>query len=321
MDLATLIQPVNLFLALVAGLSIYLVCNSLISTPRVSLGRDMEDLDATAGKRGLMASLQARLKQADLPISAEEFLGTGLMIGLVIGALLFVLTRQPVLIVMALLLGPAGYWITLEQQRDRDVRAYQDALADALDIIENTFAATPSIQAGIKDVVRYGPEVLRADFEEILTRLQAGASLEEAMAPVAARRHDLFFDMVVEALTQREKEGGSIRVVLEALASLVREQGRIYRRAMARQTQQRMEATIVCLAPLVFLVMTLILPFTSGMARPFYGSLMGQVVLVVVLIMDVVGYAWSRKIAQSGMAPERFRPRKTDEAPKPMMWN
>ena len=133
------------------------------------------------------------------------------------------------------------------------------------------------------------------------------------MAPVAARRHDLFFDMVVEALTQREKEGGSIRVVLEALASLVREQGRIYRRAMARQTQQRLEATIVCLAPLVFLVMILILPFTSSMARPFYGSLMGQVVLVVMLIMDVVGYAWSRKIAQSGMALEQFRPKKVCE--------
>ena len=41
MDLATLIQPVNLFLALVAGLSVYLVYNSLTSVSRVPLGRHM----------------------------------------------------------------------------------------------------------------------------------------------------------------------------------------------------------------------------------------------------------------------------------------
>lgn len=308
--LETLIQPMNVFLALVLGLGVYLVYSSLTSVPRVPLGRHMEDLDAVSERRGLLASLQTKLQQADLPISAEEFLGTGLMIGLVVSALLLLLTRQPVVAIVALLLGPAGYWIILEQQRDRDVRAYQDALADALDIIENTFAATPSIQAGIKDVVRYGPEVLRSDFEEILTRLQTGASLEEAMAPVAARRRDLFFDMVMEALTQREQEGGSIRAVLEALASLVREQSFIYRRAMARQTQQRLEATIVSLAPLAFLIMILVMPVTSSMARPFYNSLMGQVTLVVVLLMNGAGYLWSRKIAQSGLSLEQYRPRK-----------
>ena len=287
----------NLVLSVIGGAGIWLAYRSLAARRRVRLTQDLEEIEDRPDT--LAGQLQARLDQAELEISAREFATVSGTLGAVAAAGAFLVTGTVALIPVALVLAPVMYWSQLESRREKRVRAYRDALADGVDIVKEAFGVTPVVQSGIRAVAENGPPALQADFRQILTLLHQGASLEEATEWAAQRRRDPFFDMVREALVLREAEGGSIGQVLASISKLMREQGRIYRKMVAQQTQARLEAMVVCVAPLaLFILVKVTMPEYAG---PFYATPAGQLVLVVVAILDLLAYFLSKRISSSGM--------------------
>ena len=288
----------NVALATLGGLGVWLVYRSLTTPPRVRLSKDLERISGE-DEGGFMAGLQTMLDQAGFQITAHEYLAVSLGLGCVAALVSFLLTGQVAMIAVSLALAPVLYWSVLEARRDTATREYREALADAADIIRNTFETVPNVQHAIRAVAEDGPPAVQGDFQSILTGLSGGASLEEAMAPIARKRQDLFFDMLAEALCLREEEGGSIRDVLDSIARLIREQARIYRESIARQTQARMEANVVCVAPFVFFIVAKV--FLADYMNPFYATPMGQAVVGIVAILDAIAFWMTGKIARAGM--------------------
>jgi Flp pilus assembly protein TadB len=295
----------NLAIAVVGGMGIWLTYRSLTIPRRVRLTRDLEEIEDTP--ETFVDKIQHRLDQAGFEISAKEFLMVALGLGSAAAVVAFLATGMIAMVPLALVLAPVLYWSQLENKREKRVRAYREALADGVDIIKEAFGVTPNVQFGIKAVAEDGPPELQEDFREILTLLHQGATLEEATDPVAGRRNDQFFDMVREALVLRESEGGSVREVLNSISSLVREQGRIFRRMVTQQTQARMEAMVVCLAPIaLFMLVKATMPEYAG---PFYATSTGQLVLVAVAVLDLIAHFLSKKISTSGMELTRVERR------------
>ncbi len=293
-------------LPLVGGLGVLMMSWSFLLPPRVRLKKDLESLapetPTVERPAGLMGRIQAGLDRAGIEMTAAEFLRTGGLVGLLIGAVLLVLSGQPILLVAGVGIGYAGYWMLLVERKQSFVREYRDALATAVDIIRNTFAATPSISIAVQNIVNYGPPILRDDFAQVSALLSAGASFEEAMAPVQARRQDLFLDQMVEALGLREHEGASVTQLLNALSEAIRAQGRIFRDTMAEQKKARIEAAIVSLSPIGFyMIMSVIMPGY----REFYRSLLGQIILLVVVLLSAGGYYLQNKLGTMGMDIEQ----------------
>ena len=287
----------NIALAVTGGMGIWLAYRALTVPHRVRLTRDLQEIEEKP--ETFTDRLQARLTQAGFEITAKEFLLTAGGLGAVAAVVMFVMTGMVAMIPMALILAPLLYWAQLESKRDKIMREYQEALADAADIIKEAFSVTPNIQYGIKAVAEGGPPVIQPDFRQIQALLHQGATLEEATEQVANRRRNIFFDMMREVLVLRESEGGSIREVLTSLVNLIRDQGRIYRKMLTQQTQARMEAMVVCLAPILLFVMAkTLLPEYAG---PFYATSTGQMVLVVVAVLDLIAYFIANRIAKSGM--------------------
>lgn len=287
----------NLVIAVVGGMGIWLAYRALTVPRRVRLTQELEEVDDTPTT--LRDRLQARLDQAGFEVTAREFLTVALGLGGTAAVVAFLATGILALVPLAMILAPALYWSQLESKRERRMRAYREALADGVDIIREAFGVTPNVQFGIQAVAEDGPQELRKDFREILALLHQGATLEEATDPVAGRRNDQFFDMVRETLVLRESEGGSIRDVLTSISGLVREQGRIYRKMVAQQTQARLEAAVVCVAPVaLFVLVKVTMPEYAG---PFYATATGQMVLVAVAALDLIAYFLSKKISTSGM--------------------
>lgn len=295
----------NIAIAVMGGMGVWLAYRSLTVPRRVRLTKDLEAIEDTPDT--FMDKLQARLDQAGFEISAKEFLMVALGLGGAAAVIAFVATGMVALVPLALILAPMLYWSQLESKRENRMREYREALADGVDIIKEAFGVTPNVQFGIKAVAEDGPPQLQEDFREVLTMLHQGATLEEATKEVAKRRNDQFFDMVREALVLRESEGGSVRDVLNSIASLVREQGRIFRKMVAQQTQARMEAAVVCMAPLgLFVLVKMTMPEYAG---PFYATTTGQMVLVAVAVLDLIAYFLSKKISTSGMELTRVERR------------
>ncbi len=288
---------------LLTALGVLLVWNALTASPRVDVSHAL-DLEGGRNKSGLLDRLDDRFERAGLPISARELVSSGLLMGGIAALLTLVVTQQIVFAVFVALLGPAVVYLRAESKRDQAERTYQDELVGAMDVIRSSYAISSDIRGAIADAAQYSPGAVRGDFEHVQAMLVQGSNLEEAFAPIQARRRNLFLDMVVEAITLREEQGGSITDVMASIQELIREQGRIFQRMLARQTQARIEATVVCLAPIVFFVFvrTVFRDYEQG----FYNTVAGQLVVIGALLLDGLAYVVSRKIARSGMEITRF---------------
>ncbi len=292
----------NVMFPLLMALGVLLAWSALTTPPRVNVSRALNPEGERRG--GLLARLDERLARAGIPVSARELISSGLALGSIAGALMFIVTGQFLVALLLMPLGMVVVFVRAESKREQAERDYQEGLVEAMDTIRQSYGAHTNIRGAMGDAAAYAPAHVRDDFAQAQAMLLQGSKLEEAFAPIQARRRSLFLDMIVEAIGQRDQEGGDFKDVLANIQDLIREQNWIYRRMIARQAQARIEAMVVCLAPLAFLVFvrTVFRDYEQG----FYNTVVGQLVIIGAFLLDGLAYLLSRKIARSGMEMTRF---------------
>ena len=290
----------NVLIAFIGAAGFFIMVLSLLAHPRYSLRRELARLEGREQEGGFLARLQRKLDQADIPISAGEFLRVSTMLGVAVGLGTFVLTGIASAGLMGFALGFFIYWSYLEDRRDKRRIAYQEALAEVVDILQEAFAATHSLLMAIDTLAEHAPEPAREDFREISRRLHVGESLPDVLQEVAARRREIMFDRLVEALIANMEEGGELGPVLRALAKAVRGMARVRRQVAAAQSRIRWEARVVCIAPFVFMI---ILRFTAAtLQRPFYASIWGQLAALVVGFLSAGAYYIMNRMGRKALA-------------------
>jgi Flp pilus assembly protein TadB len=254
---------------------------------------------APADRRGLLARLDARLQAADIPLSAREFLFTGLAIGAALAGGAFVVLGPTLLSAVVLLVGPVAYWQVWAAKQERYRRDYILALDKAIETLLRAYSANPNLNAALQEATPYMLEPVRGDFVQVVTALQTGTSISDAVYQVAERRRSPYFDMLAEALAVREQQGGKLKSVLQGLQSLMHGVIQIQNEVRARQTQPKLEGTIVAVAPFGFLVLLkLVMAQYEG---GFYATLEGQIVLAVAIVFSGLAYLLSQRIAKAGL--------------------
>ena len=297
-----MLREPNVLIAFVGSAGFLVMALSLLAHPRYSLARELARLEGEEGieERSLVARLQRTLKQANIPISAPEFLRVSLVLGIVIGGAGLLLTGAPVLGVLGFLGGSALYWMHLSDRRDKARIAYQEALLGVIQILQETFAATGSLPMALDAVAEHAPPAARPDFEEIRNRYHVGESLPEVLQEVADRRREVMMDQLVEALIAHSQEGGELGPVLNAVGQAARGMSRVRQKVNSSMVKIIWEARIVCVAPFVFMV---ILRFTApALQGPFYASLWGQIALVAVVALCVMAYYFMNRMGRKALA-------------------
>ncbi len=252
-----------------------------------------------ARRSGALRRLEGRLEAADIPLSGREFLLTGLGAGTLLALILWVLLGPNVLTVVALFLGPVVYWQYWTGRQERFRRAYMEALDQSIEILLRSYRANPNLHGALEEAAPYMPDPVRADFMQVVAALGTGTSITEAIYRVAERRRNPYFDMLAEALAMREQQGGRLGEVLAGLRTLMQGILRIQNEVRAKQTQPKLEGTIVAVAPFAFLLlMKMVVPEYEG---GFYRTLEGQLVLILAVILSGVAYLLSQKIAKAGL--------------------
>lgn len=281
-------------LAAIASVGVFLVVTAVISPPTVRL--------TTQRARGLDA-LQSRLDAAELPVTAREFLSLCGILTLV-GAGLAVALSAPALALGALLVVPALLWQRYESRRDRFRQEYDESLAEAVQLLREGFSATGALRDALDHAARNGPEPAAADFREVWSAKATGADLEEAFAPIVERRRNPYLRMVAEALSVKAAEGGDVSQVLLGLENMTRDQITLKREILAKQSQARLESTIVSLAPLAFFLAMKLMPWMREYEAGFYSSGLGQVALLVAIVFSMLAFFLARRLAVRGLTLE-----------------
>lgn len=289
----TLFGP-NVLLALLGALGVLVAVLSGLALPHYRILPEMK-------REGLRERLQRKLDQADFQLTASEFLRVAFLLAIGLGIVAYVLTGIFAAAFIGAVGGIVGYWTLLEDRRERRRREYQEALADAVDILQEAVNTKNNLNAGLAIVAKYCAQAVRSDFEEIVARIAANDDIADALRFIAKRRRDVMVDRFAEALIAYEKDGGKLLPILQALGEAVRGLASVRRRVATAQSRIRWEARVVCLAPFVFIV---ILRFTApDLQRPFYATVFGQLAMILVACMCGGAYYLMNRTGAKALDP------------------
>ena len=249
------------------------------------------------GQKGLEAALGTKLEAAGLDLKPAEWLlihfGTALGFGVI--SLLFG-GGNVLFMLVGLVLGVATPWLFLTVKRKRRLKAFNNQLADTLQLMAGSLSAGLSLAQSVDTVVREGTDPMAAEFRRALVETRLGVEIEDALSGVAERMQSVDFEWVVMAIRIQREVGGNLSELLNKVAETIREREYLERQVMTLSAEGRLSVWILGgLPPGFMLYLGLANP---TYLRPMYTSPLGWVMLVVMAVLLTAGIFWMKKVVK-----------------------
>jgi tight adherence protein B len=202
-------------------------------------------------------------------------------------AVAWVVTGWVAAVLLAALAGAVVPPSVTAQRRARSRAERAEALADAAAGLRDAVRAGLGLPEALAGLARFGPRTLRDEFAQVASDARL-RGIEPALVEFATRMGDPLADLLASVLVLNARFGGrNLGEVLDGLARSVRDLAATEREVRARQTEQRLSARVVALAPVLALV-------AFKVANPVYlrpyDTAAGQLVLLVAGLLIGLGY-------------------------------
>lgn len=210
----------------------------------------------------------------------------GGVIFLALGWLLAGLVGMAIVLVLALVIPPAG----LQYAADRRARQFTSQLPDVLKLTASSLRAGFSLIQGLESVTRQVREPSKGELQRVLAEVRLGRPIDEAMSMAADRIHNKDFTESVIAIGIQQETGGNLAALFDTLAETMVQRLRMRREVRALTAEGRLSAYILGILPLALGV------FIFFVNRPYmlvlFHTFAGKCMLVGGLVLAVAGFYW-----------------------------
>jgi tight adherence protein B len=202
----------------------------------------------------------------------------------------------PFLIAVPIAALVAGFAPTvfLRWKRGVRLRKFEEQFPEALDVLSRAVRAGHAFQSALgmaADELSWpvGPELKKAFDQQ-----NFGLPLRDALGQLAERVPILDVKFFVTAVMIQRDTGGNLAEILDNLAHVVRERFKIQRQVRVHTAHGRFTGFVLLgLPPFLAIALTMINP--DHMA-PLFREHLGHQMLGGVLVMQVIGYFWIRRV-------------------------
>lgn len=236
------------------------------------------------------------LFERGLPVGKDSlvsvFLAATLAVSIVAGA-------ASASVVCALAVGASFIGLGIGRVRalsDRRALAMREEVPEAIRSMSVCFRTGLSLPQAL---MQTGSEVqgpLGGLFCTAARRLEMGSSPNEALAVLRDGGNVPELSFVAVALDVQHQSGGSLAAVLEAACCSVEDELGLLKSLRVQTAQAKLSAQIVTMMP--FVLIALFSLVSEGFLDPFFGSLMGMVLLGAALAMQFAGVMLVRRMLQ-----------------------
>ncbi len=233
---------------------------------------------------------QSGVKQATL--SGVFMVAFALAIGGAFAAAMLV--RAPFSLPGGALIGFALPFFVLSQKRNARLHKFEEQFPEALDLIARALKAGHAFANGLKMVADELDEPVGPEFRKTFDEQNFGLPLKDALQNLTMRMPLLDVKFFATAVLIQRDTGGNLSEILENLAHVVRERFKILRQVRVYTAHGRLTGYVLLALP-VCLAIALMFINPEHMDLLFKER-MGQIMLVVAAVMNIVGYMWIRQI-------------------------
>ena len=254
----------------------------------------MNVADRIASSPTRRAKLLLRLSRADVTLTPGEWIAVQSLVAFVSGVFgMLVLGSLPLgLILAALGFAASNLWLTLKGHRR--LRAFDEHLPSALQLVASSLRSGFSLAQALDGVVREGIEPIAGELNRALTEARLGMPIEDALDGIGDRMASNDFRWVVMAIRIQREVGGNLAEILLNTAGVMRERARLRRQVKALSAEGRLSAYVLLGLPV--LMATYMFTLRRAYIRPLYTTGLGIGMLVLAVFLVVMGTLWMRKV-------------------------
>ena len=291
----------NILIAAMGAVGILVVFWSITMRANADLRR----ADVLSGRvkpeASFLEKLDLQLRQAELGVTAGEFVRTSVILGAAFGLVAWLATDAPAAGLAGFFVGGVGYWSYLTDRRDQMRADFQDALADTVGLLIEAYESGSALEEAFRYVAQHGPAIVRGDFEDAIAQLNTGKPREQVLTMMSEKRRDPVLDVIVESLLVQVKQGGHAVELLRGLQESVRARVSLRTRIRAEQESPKWEIRLTT----GFIFLTVVF---ARITNPAYGAFwrtpVGSISLFVAFGLAVAGFFIANQVLASSTRTE-----------------
>jgi tight adherence protein B len=243
--------------------------------------------------RSFAENLATLLAQANLKWTVGEFLMLTMLVSLSLGVIFYLMQRF-VLIPVGVIGGfflPRIYAGSIKTKR---LKAFNDQLGDALNLIVNSLRAGYSTMQALEVISTEMPPPISEEFGRVVLELQLGVTFDVGMANLMRRMPSADMDLIITAMSVQREVGGNLAEVLDAISFTIRERVRIKGEIGVLTAQGRITGYVITGLP--FVLGGVIYLVNPGFIGALFTDVCGWVMIGISLVLIVLGFVVVNKI-------------------------
>lgn len=238
--------------------------------------------------------LAALIEQAGMRTSPSAFVLTTVAAGAGTALVASLFLRQGFAAPIAAVVGGCAPFGFLWHRRSRRLRVFEEQFPEALDLLSRALRAGHAFQTAMGMVADELKEPVGPEFKKTFDQQNFGLPLREALFQMTERVPILDVRFFVTAVLIQRDTGGNLSEILDNLAHVVRERFKIKRQVRVHTAHGRFTAfVLLSLPPALAMVLSFINPAHMDL---LFTERVGQLLLMVVIVMQTIGFFWIRKV-------------------------
>ena len=219
----------------------------------------LKELDRRLRSRGLWERISLNLMQADIKMTATEYVLLVAGITVLGGLLGYAVSRHPISALVAgiicfFLPGTFVYWRRVKRRREFALQ-----LVDVLTQIVGSLRAGYSIAQSLDTVANQMAPPAADEFRRVVRELQLGLPLMVALMNLAERIKNDDLIMIITAININQQVGGNLAEILDTVNETIRERVRISREIRVLTAQQTISGYVLTFLPVALGALLLII--------------------------------------------------------------
>ena len=240
-------------------------------------------------------SLSARIEQAGLSITKQQYLIGSVLFGAFLAVCAYIESNSLLLTLLVGVIGVAGLpQLALARLRIRRINKFIANFPTAIDIIVRGIKAGLPLGDTIRIAAAESPEPVKSEFRRIVESLSVGMTLPEAVERMAQRvpiAETNFFSIVISI---QGKSGGNLSEAIGNLSRVLRERKKMKGKISAMSMEAKASAAIIGAVP--FLVVGALYVSSPHYISPLWTTIHGRMITAIAVCWMGVGVAMMKKM-------------------------
>ena len=245
-------------------------------------------------RKKLMDTIFNELILADIMMKPEEFTLIWIVLTFVPAGLaaLFRLGLMPSATLAAI--GAFIPIIFIKIKKDKRRKAFEAQLGDTLIMMCTGLRSGFSFNLVMENVANDMPTPIGIEFGRVCNEIRYGATMEEALNNMCDRVKSADLMLVVSAVLIQRTTGGNLSEMLSTISHTIRERIKIKGEINSITAQGRMSGLIIGALPIGIAAVLMVV--NPDYMSTFFTTKIGNIMLVVSVVMEVIGFFAIRKV-------------------------